>query len=118
MLLGIPNRRQEGGGFAVIAAKMAVGRPTEYIFLERLLPGIFPVLSTELYGFMFSQLCRTSIGAMGNQSTRVFPGTNDQQGGADTVNSSQSFTSRKCPWLRLLLLQKDKMPDSLSRGLA
>lgn len=66
--------------------------------------------------FMFSQLCWVSIGAMGNQSTRVFPGTNDQQGGADTVNSSRSFIFRKCPWLRLQLLQEDQMPDSISRG--
>lgn len=57
MLLGIPNRRQEGGGFAVIAAKVAVTKPTGNISLEGLLPGIFPVLSIELYGFMFSQLC-------------------------------------------------------------
>lgn len=51
------------------------------------------------------------------KAPRYFLESNDQQGGADIINSSQSFIFRKRPWLRLFLLQEDQMPDSLSRGL-
>lgn len=36
---------------------MAVTRPAESVSVEGLLPGVFPVLSIELYGFMLSQPC-------------------------------------------------------------
>lgn len=50
------------------------------------------------------------------KAPRYFLGCNDKEGGTDTINSSQPFIYRKYPWLRLIL-QKDQMPGSLSRGL-
>lgn len=120
MLLRIPNRRQKGGGFAVIAIviaiKMVVTISTENISLEEFLPGVFPILSPELYGLIFSQLCWVSTGAMRNQSTSEFPGTEYQKEELILLIPA-SLVSPGNPWLRLLLLQKDQMPDSLSRGL-